>query len=119
MVQLVHFDLKSANVLLKVRSCRVAKIADLGLSKYLLERSVLNHTFRVSDPDLPAAMLLIKVMLARHILMSQTLAAGMLAQTRNMMYQACTAAKPHPLIIRCRGHMPIWHLSCSAEPRRH
>ena len=46
--QLVHFDLKSGNVLLQDKRFRVAKIADLGLSKYLLERSVLTNAYRVA-----------------------------------------------------------------------
>ena len=49
-VQLIHFDLKSANVLLQDKNWNVAKIADLGLSKYLLEHSVLDLTARVSHP---------------------------------------------------------------------
>ena len=40
--QLVHLDLKSQNVLLHDKNFLVAKIADLGLSKYLSERSLLN-----------------------------------------------------------------------------
>ena len=45
--KLVHLDLKSANVLLQDKNFSVAKIADLGLSKYLGECSVLDHTMRV------------------------------------------------------------------------
>ena len=44
--KLVHLDLKSANVLLLDKSFNLAKIADLGLSKYLGECSVLDHTMR-------------------------------------------------------------------------
>ena len=44
--QLVHLDLKSANVLLQDKNFSVAKIADLGLSKYLGDCSVLDHTMR-------------------------------------------------------------------------
>ncbi|KAK9831310.1 hypothetical protein WJX81_001003 [Elliptochloris bilobata] len=44
--RLVHLDLKSANVLLLDRNCLVAKIADLGVSKYLGETSLLDHTCR-------------------------------------------------------------------------
>ena len=40
-LQLVHCDLKSPNILLKDSSFREAKIADLGLSKYMLENSLL------------------------------------------------------------------------------
>ena len=35
--QIVHFDLKSENVLLQDRNHRVAKVADLGMSKYVVE----------------------------------------------------------------------------------
>ena len=49
-VQLVHFDIKSANVLLQDRNFRVAKIADLGLSKYMLERSVVTIPLWVCIP---------------------------------------------------------------------
>ena len=46
--KLVHLDLKSANVLLQDKNFNVAKIADLGLSKYLGECSMLDHhTMRV------------------------------------------------------------------------
>ena len=42
--QLVHMDLKPANILLQDKNCLVAKIADLGLSSYLAEGSLLtNH----------------------------------------------------------------------------
>ena len=51
--KLVHLDLKSANVLLQDKSFSVAKIADLGLSKYLGECSMLDHTMRVCLLDLP------------------------------------------------------------------
>ena len=44
--KLVHLDLKSANVLLLDKSFNLAKIADLGLSKYLGECSMLDHTMR-------------------------------------------------------------------------
>ena len=33
----MHFDLKSENVLLQDKNCLVAKIADLGMSKYVME----------------------------------------------------------------------------------
>ena len=52
--KLVHLDLKSANILLQDRNFSVAKIADLGLSKYLGECSMLDHTMRVRPPDLPS-----------------------------------------------------------------
>ena len=42
--QLLHLDLKSPNVLLCDKNCLVAKIADLGLSKYLVEGSLLEIT---------------------------------------------------------------------------
>ena len=54
-LQLIHFDLKSANVLLQDKNFNVAKIADLGLSKCLLEHSVLNRTARVPNPLSAAA----------------------------------------------------------------
>lgn len=44
--QLVHLDIKSPNVLLQDRVWLVAKIADLGISKYLAEGSLLEFTFR-------------------------------------------------------------------------
>ncbi len=44
--QLVHLDLKSQNVLLHDKNFLVAKIADLGLSKYLVEGSLLEFTMR-------------------------------------------------------------------------
>ena len=44
--QLVHMDLKSPNVLLQDKNCLVAKLADLGISKYLLEGSLLDLTMR-------------------------------------------------------------------------
>lgn len=50
--QLVHLDLKSANVLLQDKNFSVAKIADLGLSKYLGECSVLDHTMRARSHSL-------------------------------------------------------------------
>ena len=43
--QIVHMDIKSVNVLLQDRSNRVAKIADLGVSKYL-KGSLLDYTYR-------------------------------------------------------------------------
>ena len=49
--KLVHLDLKSANVLLQDKNFSVAKIADLGLSKYLGECSMLAHTMRVRPSD--------------------------------------------------------------------
>ena len=48
--QMVHMDIKSANVLLQDKTCRVAKIADLGISRYLMEGSVLDYTLR-GAPD--------------------------------------------------------------------
>lgn len=50
--QLVHLDLKSANVLLQDKNFSVAKIADLGLSKYMGDCSVLDHTMRARSPCL-------------------------------------------------------------------
>ncbi len=44
--QLVHLDLKSPNVLLQDKNWLVAKIADLGVSKYLVEGSLLDFTMR-------------------------------------------------------------------------
>ena len=44
--QLVHLDIKSPNVLLQDKVWLVAKIADLGISKYLVEGSLLDFTFR-------------------------------------------------------------------------
>ena len=44
--QMVHMDIKSANVLLQDKTCRVAKIADLGVSRYLVEGSLLDYTLR-------------------------------------------------------------------------
>lgn len=44
--QIVHMDIKSVNVLLQDRSNRVAKIADLGISKYLIKGSLLDYTYR-------------------------------------------------------------------------
>ena len=44
--QMVHMDIKSANVLLLDKTCRVAKIADLGISRYLMEGSCLPYTRR-------------------------------------------------------------------------
>ncbi len=43
-VQLVHLDIKSANVLLQDATFAVAKLADLGVSKYLVQGSLLNLT---------------------------------------------------------------------------
>ena len=37
--QLIHLDLKSANVLLHDDDAQLAKIADMGVSKYLAEGS--------------------------------------------------------------------------------
>ena len=51
--KLVHLDLKSANILLQDKNFCVAKIADLGLSKYLGECSMLDHTMRVRAPHMP------------------------------------------------------------------
>ena len=44
--QLVHMDIKSANVLLQDKTCRVAKIADMGVARYLVEGSLLDYTYR-------------------------------------------------------------------------
>ena len=44
--QLVHIDIKSPNVLLQDKVWLVAKIADLRISKYLVEDSLLDFTFR-------------------------------------------------------------------------
>ena len=43
---MVHMDIKSANVLLQDKTCRVAKIADMGVSRYLMEGSLLDYTLR-------------------------------------------------------------------------
>ena len=43
---MVHMDIKSANVLLQDNTCRVAKIADLGVSRYLVEGSLFDITIR-------------------------------------------------------------------------
>ena len=43
--QMVHMDIKSANVLLQDATGQVAKIADLGVSRYL-EGSLVDHTLR-------------------------------------------------------------------------
>ncbi len=43
---MVHMDIKSANVLLQDNTCQVAKIADLGVSRYLVEGSLVNFTLR-------------------------------------------------------------------------
>jgi serine/threonine protein kinase len=40
----VHLDIKSANVLLQDATFAVAKLADLGVSKYLVQGSLLNLT---------------------------------------------------------------------------
>ncbi len=48
--QIVHMDIKSVNVLLQDRSNRVAKIADLGVSKYL-KGSLLDYTYRGIKPS--------------------------------------------------------------------
>ena len=39
-------DIKPANILLQDRTCRVAKIADLGVSRYLVEGSLSTITSR-------------------------------------------------------------------------
>ena len=39
-------DIKSANVLLQDKRNQVAKIADLGVSRYLVEGSLLDYTLR-------------------------------------------------------------------------
>ena len=44
--QVVHMDIKPANILLQDRTCRVAKIADLGVSRYLVEGSLSTITSR-------------------------------------------------------------------------
>ena len=44
--QIFHMDIKSVNVLLQDKTCRVAKIADLGISKYLVKGSLLDYTYR-------------------------------------------------------------------------
>ena len=41
---MVHMDIKSANVLLQDETCQVAKIADLGVNRYLVEGSLLKYT---------------------------------------------------------------------------
>ena len=38
--QVVHMDIKSANILVDDIDCRVAKLADLGVSRYLIEGSL-------------------------------------------------------------------------------
>ena len=38
--QVVHMDIKPANILLDDINCRVAKLADLGVSRYLVEGSL-------------------------------------------------------------------------------
>lgn len=43
---MVHMDIKSANVLLQNSMCQVAKIADLGVSRYLVEGSLINFTLQ-------------------------------------------------------------------------
>ena len=53
--QLVHLDLKSPNVLLQDKNCLVAKIADLGVSKYLVEGSLLDFTMRGAPARPPGA----------------------------------------------------------------
>ncbi len=42
----MHMDIKPANILLQDRTCRVAKIADLGVSRYLAEGSLSTITSR-------------------------------------------------------------------------
>ena len=49
----MHLDLKSPNVLLQDKHWLVAKIADLGVSKYLVEGSLLDFTMR-GAPTYPA-----------------------------------------------------------------
>ena len=39
-------DIKPANILLQDRTCKVAKIADLGVSRYMVEGSLSTITFR-------------------------------------------------------------------------
>ncbi len=48
--QVVHMDIKSANVLLQDDTCQVAKIADLGVSRYLVEGSLIDFTLRGARP---------------------------------------------------------------------
>ena len=43
---MVHMDIKSANVLLQDNTCQVGKIADLGVSRYLVEGSLINFTLK-------------------------------------------------------------------------
>ena len=50
---MVHMDIKSANVLLLDKTCRVAKIADLGISRYLMEGSCLPYTRRGAVQQTP------------------------------------------------------------------
>ena len=38
--QVVHMDIKPANILVDDIDCRVAKLADLGVSRYLVEGSL-------------------------------------------------------------------------------
>ncbi len=42
----MHMDIKAGNVLLQDKTCRVAKVADLGISKYLIKGSLLEYTYR-------------------------------------------------------------------------
>ena len=49
-MQLVHMDLKPANILLQDKNCLVAKIADLGLSSYLAEGSLLTNRGHGAPP---------------------------------------------------------------------
>ena len=43
---MVHMDIKSANVLLQDDLCQVAKIADLGISRYLVKGGLVDITLR-------------------------------------------------------------------------
>ncbi len=43
---MVHMNIKSANVLLQDNTCQVAKIADLGVSRYLVEGSLIDFTLQ-------------------------------------------------------------------------
>ena len=43
---MVHMDIKSANVLLQDDTCQVAKIADLGISRYMVKGGLVDITVR-------------------------------------------------------------------------
>ena len=59
--QVVHMDIKPANILLQDRTCKVAKIADLGVSRYLVEGSLSTITSRGA----PTSLQLCQCMVAR------------------------------------------------------